>query len=618
MPPRRIAAPVPFEFARVSLPMTDGPVSFLVFAPQHTYADPDQLDGLAGERTAPAFPLDESAKYFLVLVALCEPRLRDSTTVALPSADEIAERLQPDERFRDLTRAAVNHHIDYLAITKLRVKEPRPGADERLECKREALVSIALRFGLVRDEHRRLLPPVRSRWTGSVAPGPVVEVPAGYRVGRWEVLSHIASGSWASVYAARRVQRPRGPHDPPEGARGALKFLPSASLSPAQSADIAKVSEEVRFNEQTDHPRLIRTFETLVVDDPREPALDGAVVLAMERAAVSLQDLLAARTPPEPIADAARILREICEALVHIHALGWVHGDLKPSNVLLMEDGTARVADFGLARELDGTHAYAPRLGTSDFLPPEWWNERIGTQGIAVRPTADIWAFGVTVHQLLTGGMLPFPGLTARARGAAAQAYAQGQAQLRLADGLAPPWRAIIADCLAPDHARGRATRRRRCWRGSTRCGRTVAPFPLPSSTSTASLAGPRGTGAGRAREAPAAAAAAPGGGRAAGPGGDRHRLGTRGGGGGAVTPALAPASAAARRCACSTWRRSVEDRCGLSAGWGSRVIRTRATPRPTSSPGCGTATVSAPIATCRTGRPWAPRTARRAPSGIA
>jgi serine/threonine-protein kinase len=308
-----------------------------------------------------------------------------------------------------------------------------------------------------------------------------VEVPAGYRVGRWEVLSHIASGSWASVYAARRVQRPRGPHDPPEGARGALKFLPSASLSPAQSADITQASEEVRFNEQTDHPRLIRTFETLVVDDPREPALDGAVVLAMERAAVSLQNVLAATTPPKPIADAARILREICEALVHIHAVGWVHGDLKPSNVLLMEDGTTRVADFGLARELDGTHAYAPRLGTSDFLPPEWWNERIGAQGIAIRPTADIWAFGVTAHQLLTGGMLPFAGLTARARGAAAQAYAQGQAPLRLADELTPPWRALIADCLAPDHAaRSRHTAASLLARvGALQEDRRAAPAPV-------------------------------------------------------------------------------------------------------------------------------------------
>ena len=444
-----------------------------------------------------------------------------------------------------------------------------------------------------------------------MAPGPVVEVPAGYRVGRWEVLSHIASGSWASVYAARRVQRPRGPHDPPEGARGALKFLPSASLSPAQSADIAKVSEEVRFNEQTDHPRLIRTFETLVVDDPREPALDGAVVLAMERAAVSLQDLLAARTPPAPIANAARILREICEALVHIHALGWVHGDLKPSNVLLMEDGTARVADFGLARELDGTHAYAPRLGTSDFLPPEWWNERIGTQGIAIRPTADIWAFGVTAHQLLTGGMLPFAGLSARARGAAAQAYAQGRAPLRLADELAPPWRAIIADCLAPDHAaRSRHTAASLLARVDAlqEDGR-AAPRPSSASPRASRGTGHRRCGAGGGRRgvwrrpccspwrrsspawhSPAARAAA----------------------------AVAPAPAPARRCACSTSRRSVEDRCGRTAGWGSRAIRTRAMPRPTSSPGCGTGTVSPPTATCRTGRPSAQRTARRAPSGTA
>jgi serine/threonine-protein kinase len=159
VPPRRIAAPVPFEFARVSLPVTGDPVSFLVFAPTHSYADPGDLDGLAGDGTTAAFSLDESAKYFLILVALCEQRLRDSSTVALPTAGEIVERLRGDDQCGELTRAAVNHHIDYLAITKLRVKEPRPGADERLEWKREAVVAIALRFGLVRDEHRRLLPP---------------------------------------------------------------------------------------------------------------------------------------------------------------------------------------------------------------------------------------------------------------------------------------------------------------------------------------------------------------------------------------------------------------------------------------------------------------------------
>ncbi|MGH2943150.1 MAG: serine/threonine protein kinase [Solirubrobacteraceae bacterium] len=147
------------EFARVSLPVTEGPVSFLVFAPQHCYADPSDPDALDGESTAAAFPLDETAKYFLILVALCEPRLRDSSTVALPTADEIVERLRAHDQCSDLTRTAVNHHIDYLATTKLRVKEPQPGAGKRLDFKREALVSIALRYGLVREEHRRLLSP---------------------------------------------------------------------------------------------------------------------------------------------------------------------------------------------------------------------------------------------------------------------------------------------------------------------------------------------------------------------------------------------------------------------------------------------------------------------------
>ena len=148
--PRRIAAPVPFEFARVSLLTRERPVEFLVFAPQHAYSEPGAA--LGGDLTVAPFSLDETAKYFLILVALCEPRLRDGASVALPTAGEIVERLRGRLR---LTRAAVNHHIDYLAIEKLRVKDPAPG---RLDSKREALVAIALRYGIVRDEHRRLLP----------------------------------------------------------------------------------------------------------------------------------------------------------------------------------------------------------------------------------------------------------------------------------------------------------------------------------------------------------------------------------------------------------------------------------------------------------------------------
>jgi hypothetical protein len=74
--------------------------------------------------------------------------------------DTVVDRLRPLPSCRTLNASAVNFHIDYLARTKLRVKQDSAdGRSERLEAKREALVSVALRFNLVREEHLTLLPP---------------------------------------------------------------------------------------------------------------------------------------------------------------------------------------------------------------------------------------------------------------------------------------------------------------------------------------------------------------------------------------------------------------------------------------------------------------------------
>jgi hypothetical protein len=158
VPPGRYAAPVPFEISRVVIPARGEFVTFHVFAPMHAFVDRSavhQGDGPAGgDRTLSAFALDESAKYFLVLVALCEPRLRDQSLVAIPTIERVVARLRPLPSCRDLTVAAVTFHIDYLARTKLRVKQD----PARLDTKRAALVSLALRFDLVREEHLRLLP----------------------------------------------------------------------------------------------------------------------------------------------------------------------------------------------------------------------------------------------------------------------------------------------------------------------------------------------------------------------------------------------------------------------------------------------------------------------------
>ncbi|MBV6702536.1 serine/threonine protein kinase [Kitasatospora aureofaciens] len=154
--PGRLGAPVPFEFSRVLLPALGEPASFKVFAPQHAYLE-GESDGTGGERTVSPFALDPTAKYFLVLLALCEPRLRSPSAAVVPGATDVVARLRALPSCRDLTRSAVNYHIDYLVFTKLRLREPLD--DDRGGGKREELAALALRFDLVREEHLALLPP---------------------------------------------------------------------------------------------------------------------------------------------------------------------------------------------------------------------------------------------------------------------------------------------------------------------------------------------------------------------------------------------------------------------------------------------------------------------------
>ncbi|MFF0431010.1 serine/threonine-protein kinase [Streptomyces sp. NPDC004327] len=277
-------------------------------------------------------------------------------------------------------------------------------------------------------------------------------LPRGHRVGRWEVGEPIGAGGWATVHAGRDTE---GDGSLPAAAREvALKFLPTAGLAPRQARKVAEAARrEVELARTAGHPRLIRLLDSVVLSEPDRPSLDGAIVLVMERARGSLRDVLGAGIAE---AEAARLFAGICEGLDHLHRSGWVHGDLKPDNVLLMPDRSVKLSDFGLATELtgaDGTHGYAPPMGTMDYLPPERWKASLGEQGVRIRPTADIWALGVMIHEVFTGGASPFPGATPVSRGAAAQEYADGRAPLRMDDAVPPFWRALAADCLAPGHA---------------------------------------------------------------------------------------------------------------------------------------------------------------------
>jgi hypothetical protein len=149
--PGRLEAPIPFEISRVTLLSEDPSSAFLVMASAPLWAAP-----AAVHSQAPRVRLDRSAKYFAVLVAFCERRLRDPACQTIPTINDVARRL----RDLGLTHSAVNFHITYL-IQKLNLD---PDADTRqrrqgTEWRARTLVQHALSFGLVSDEDLVLLPP---------------------------------------------------------------------------------------------------------------------------------------------------------------------------------------------------------------------------------------------------------------------------------------------------------------------------------------------------------------------------------------------------------------------------------------------------------------------------
>jgi hypothetical protein len=147
--PGRLDAPVPFEFSRIVLPAAGDLLPIEVWAPRHDYLHAEEA--LDGSTTAPAFSVDRTKRYFAVLAALCEPRLRGEPHAPLPTVDQVVDRLRPN--WPGASRTSVQWNIDYLAV-KLRLK---PGPEEadtgpRLNGKKESLVSLALRFDLVRED----------------------------------------------------------------------------------------------------------------------------------------------------------------------------------------------------------------------------------------------------------------------------------------------------------------------------------------------------------------------------------------------------------------------------------------------------------------------------------
>jgi serine/threonine-protein kinase len=197
----------------------------------------------------------------------------------------------------------------------------------------------------------------------------------------YEIEGVLGRGGMGVVYRARHLALKR---------TVALKTLAAGHLSPADAARFRAEAEAVA---RLQHPNIVQIYE--IGDAGRLPFFALEFV-----AGGSLAGRLAGR--PLPPHDAARLAEALADAMHLAHSRNLVHRDLKPANVLLAEDGTPRITDFGLVRRLDddsGQTWAGALLGTPAYMAPEQAEGRAHAAG----PPADLYALGAILYECLTG-----------------------------------------------------------------------------------------------------------------------------------------------------------------------------------------------------------------------
>ena len=212
---------------------------------------------------------------------------------------------------------------------------------------------------------------------GLAEPEQVVEV-AGITI-----ETPLGRGGMGAVYLGRQLSLDR---------EVAVKVLASELADDPQFLE--RLEREARVMARLRHPNIVAVHDFQRTED-------GAAIVMEFVEGGSLREKLQQHPNGLPVAEALRILRQIAAGLEAAHASGVIHRDMKPENVLMDADGTARVTDFGLALPL---HEASTRLtlagtvmGTVDYMAPEQF------RGVEADARLDVFALGVMAYELLTG-----------------------------------------------------------------------------------------------------------------------------------------------------------------------------------------------------------------------
>jgi serine/threonine protein kinase len=213
----------------------------------------------------------------------------------------------------------------------------------------------------------------------------------GTLVGRYEIDAELGRGAMGVVYRAR---------DPRIDRTVAIKTVSLLGLAPdAEQEYRGRFVVEARAAGRLSHSRIVTIF------DVAEDRYTQTPYIVMEYVSGrSLEDVLCTENGTLPLDTALQVTQELAEALDYAHAQGIVHRDVKPSNIIVAEDGHPKIADFGIAKlnALDLPQT-GRTLGTPAYMSPEQ------LRGDPVDGRSDLFSLGVILYRLLTGHR-PFQG----------------------------------------------------------------------------------------------------------------------------------------------------------------------------------------------------------------
>ena len=253
---------------------------------------------------------------------------------------------------------------------------------------------------------------------------------------RYRIERELGAGGMATVYLAHDLKHDRDV---------AIKVLKPEL---AQSLTGERFLREIAVTARLNHPHILA-----LLDSGAEANGEFLYYVMPVATGPSLRDHLA-RDGALPVAEALRIASDVTEALVHAHAHGVVHRDIKPDNILL-SDGHAIVVDFGIAKAVGSSPgntltSAGTSIGTPAYMAPEQ-----AAGDVDVDHSADIYALGAVLYEMLTGTP-PFSGTFQQV--VLAKITKDAPALPTRGSAVSPAIARLVARCLARDPAERLAT----------------------------------------------------------------------------------------------------------------------------------------------------------------